>query len=369
LSEEGDGGALMDQHTAIRQLLSAYLDDRVTPQERREVEAHLASCQRCSGALAELAKTIGHLRNLDRVEPPPWLTGRIMARVREQAAKERVSIIRRLFFPLQIKLPLEAVALVFLTVTSYLLIRTMEPELATVGAPAETRHEQQAPAAPAPAPRQYIQPAPAQPVVREPAKAIEDKAAPVRQADSYLPERKSALPAAPAAELKQEAALPQAPAPPAAIGFSSDSMGARPAADAKLARGRDVAAPGSPQQSMQGPAYGGAAREAQRAEAPAARAKSSVATPVRGGEITLIVRDTSVATMAIEQAARELGGRIVNRASSATSRSMVVAIDSRRQPEFLDRLGRLGEVRGKPVILEQPAGEQLLTIKLLTVAP
>jgi len=357
----------MDQHTAIRQLLSAYLDDRVTPQERREVEAHLASCQRCSAALAELAKTIGHLRNLDRVEPPPWLTGRIMARVREQAAKERVSIIRRLFFPLQIKLPLEAVALVFLTVTSYLLIRTMEPELATVGAPAETRHEQQLPATPAPAAPQEKQAAPAQPVERKPVAAREEATAPTRQADSYEPERKSKKSAAPAAELKQEAA-PSTPAPPAVKEVSPSAMGAQPVAKPEPARGRDVAAPGSSQQMMRGPAYDGAAREAQRQEAPAARAKSSVATPGRVGEITLSVRDASIAEKAIELAVRELGGRIVNIVSSATSRSMVVAIDSRRQPEFLARLGRLGEVRRKPVILEQPAGEQLLTIKLLTVS-
>ncbi len=357
----------MDRHTAIRQLLSAYLDGRVTSRERREVEAHLASCQRCSAALAELAKTIGHLRNLDRVEPPPWLTGRIMARVREQAAKERVSIIRRLFFPLQIKLPLEAVALVFLTVTSYLLIRTMEPELATVVAPAESQHEQQAPATPVPAPRQYIQAAPAQPVVQKPATTIEDTAAPARQADSYLPERKPALPAAPTAELKQEAAAPQASAPSTAKGFSSDFMGARPAAEAKSASGRDVAAPGSAQQLKRGSAQYGADKEAQRQEAPAVRAKS-FATTGRVGEITLTVRDANVAAKAIEQVVRELGGRIAKRESSATSRSIVVAIDSARQPEFLDRLGRLGEVRGKPVILEQPTGEQLLTIKLLTVS-
>ncbi len=328
----------MDRHTAIRQLLSAYLDDRVTPKERREVEAHLASCQRCSVALAELAKTIRHLRNLDRVEPPPWLTGRIMARVREQAAKERVSIFRRLFFPLRIKLPLEAVALVFLTVTSYLLIRTMEPELATVGGPAETRHEQQLPATPAPA----------------------------RQADSYQPERKSAKPAAPAAERKQEAA-PLAPASPAASGTLPDVMSARPAAEPEPARVRDAAAPGSPQQSLGGPALAGAAREARRRKAPAAKGKSSLATPARGGEITLTVRDASGATKAIEQALRELGGRIVERESSDTSRSMVVAIDSRQQPEFMTRLDRLGEMREEPVILEQPAGELLLTIKLLTV--
>lgn len=358
----------MDQHTAIRQLLSAYLDDRVTPKERREVEVHLASCQRCSAALAELAKTIGHLRNLDRVEPPPWLTGRIMARVREQAVKERASIIRRLFFPLQVKLPLEAVALVFLTVTSYLLIRTMEPELAKVGAPAETQHEQQAPARPVPVARQYIQAVPAQPVVREPATTIEGTAAPARQADSYVPKRKSAMPTAPAAEMKQEAASPLAPAPSAAIGFSPDSMGARPAADAKLTRGRDVAALGSPQQLMQGPAYGGASREAQRQEAPAAKGKSPLASPGRGGEITITVRDASVAAKAIEQAVRELGGRIAKRESLATSRIMVVAIDSRRLPEFMAKLDRLGEVRGKPVILEQQAGEQLFTIKLLAVS-
>ncbi len=311
----------MDRHTAIRQLLSAYLDDRVTSKERREVEVHLASCQRCSAALAELVKTIGHLRNLDRVEPPPWLTGRIMARVREQAAKERASIIRRLFFPLQIKLPLEAVALVFLTVTSYLMIRTMEPELAKVGPPADTRYAKPAPAAP-PAAMQDRQTAPAQPVVRKPAATIEETVVPARQADNYEQKRKTAKPAAPAAELKQEGASPLTPTPSAARGMTPDYMSARPAAEPEPAR----------------------------------------------GEITLTVRDASVAAKAIERAVRELGGRIVERESSATSHSTVVAIDSRRQLEFMARLGRLGEVRGKPVSQGRPAGELLFTIKLQTVS-
>jgi anti-sigma factor RsiW len=40
--------------TQVSEILTAYLDNEVTPEERQEIEAHLAGCPRCRKELEEL---------------------------------------------------------------------------------------------------------------------------------------------------------------------------------------------------------------------------------------------------------------------------------------------------------------------------
>ncbi len=112
------------EHADMRRKLSAYLDNAVTAEEKAEIKRHLGSCGTCRGAIADLELTVGYLKTLPDVEPPPWLTAKIMAKVREIAAP-KPSLWQRLFFPLYVKLPIEAVALVFLCVTGFYLARTI----------------------------------------------------------------------------------------------------------------------------------------------------------------------------------------------------------------------------------------------------
>ena len=116
-------------HTEIRRKLSEYLDNEVGATERREIEVHLDGCARCREALAELKQVVAAIREIPPVEPSPWLTTRIMARIREEAAP-RPGLLRRLFYPFPIKIPLEAAVLVCLCVTGYYLSTMTAPELA-----------------------------------------------------------------------------------------------------------------------------------------------------------------------------------------------------------------------------------------------
>ena len=50
--------------------ISAYLDDELTFEEKKQVEEHLANCEICSQELKNIEKTIYILRFLDLVEPP-----------------------------------------------------------------------------------------------------------------------------------------------------------------------------------------------------------------------------------------------------------------------------------------------------------
>ena len=149
------------EHTEIRRNLSAYLDDAVSPDEKAEIEAHLTRCGSCRQALGDLERTVGHLKNLPEVEPPPWLTARIMAHVRD-AAEPQPGFWRRIFLPLHTKLPLEALALVFLCVTGYYLARTNAPLVQLSATSPASREETPLPA-PVPPASQKKNPGPAAP--------------------------------------------------------------------------------------------------------------------------------------------------------------------------------------------------------------
>ena len=70
----------------INKMLAAYLDEEVTPEERRHVEAHLASCQKCQEELRTLASTRERLRlvlraEAARVESSPRVWERVRRRI------------------------------------------------------------------------------------------------------------------------------------------------------------------------------------------------------------------------------------------------------------------------------------------------
>jgi hypothetical protein len=109
----------------MKKKLSEYLDGELEAEEKAYVEEHLASCEDCSATLAELTKTLQYMGDLDEVEPPPWFAEKVMQRVREEAEKE--SFFRKLFYPLHIKLPVEAVALVLVAVVAYFAFDAMRP--------------------------------------------------------------------------------------------------------------------------------------------------------------------------------------------------------------------------------------------------
>ncbi len=133
-------------HEAICQKLSAYLDGAVTPAEKLLIEKHLAECGECRKTLRELEKTVIQVRDLGAVEPPAWFTARVMARVREDAGRESGLLRRLVRMPLRWRIPLEAAALLFVTVTGYLVYRNVSSDMKQiVPLSGEIRHEALAP--------------------------------------------------------------------------------------------------------------------------------------------------------------------------------------------------------------------------------
>jgi Predicted integral membrane protein (DUF2275)/Putative zinc-finger len=129
----GEGYSIME-HNDIRHRLSEFIDGSVTSEERAAIEAHLKTCLPCSSALEELRKTIGHVKALEEIEPPAWMTQKVMAKVRAEA-EEKKGLFERLFYPLSIKLPVQAIAVLFLAVTGFYIYQNLQPTERVTEAP------------------------------------------------------------------------------------------------------------------------------------------------------------------------------------------------------------------------------------------
>ncbi len=113
-----------------REQVSAYQDKMLPQGEARLLEEHLKECKECSEYFSDMRKMLGHVRNLDEVEPPPWMARKIMAKLRSEAETEpKKGIFRRLFYPLPIKLPIQAAAAFLIAVSVFYIYNTMQPDL------------------------------------------------------------------------------------------------------------------------------------------------------------------------------------------------------------------------------------------------
>lgn len=121
----------------IQEKLSAYIDDMLTVEDRNLVESHLSSCDKCTEFLADVSSAMKQVRSLDEIEPPAWLTRDVMARIKAETTPQK-SLLQKLFYPLHIKLPLEALATIAIVATSFYIFRSMPPEVKYRSVPAET---------------------------------------------------------------------------------------------------------------------------------------------------------------------------------------------------------------------------------------
>lgn len=114
----------------IEEKLSLYLDNMLSAEDKLAVEEHLKSCSDCPIVLVQLQKTKNLVNNLAEVETPAWFQQRIMAKVRREAGKG--SFVRKLFYPLRIKIPVQIFAAIFISVLAVYVYRAGEEEVQKV---------------------------------------------------------------------------------------------------------------------------------------------------------------------------------------------------------------------------------------------
>ena len=124
------GRRLMSLCNDIKPLLSAYADGELSAGDAKLVADHAAACAACRAELAAYRKTHALLAGLDEVEPPAWLADKIMAHVRDEAGKEP-GLLRRIFYPLHVKIPIPAIATVFVVCLIFYLQKGAAPPYET----------------------------------------------------------------------------------------------------------------------------------------------------------------------------------------------------------------------------------------------
>jgi anti-sigma factor RsiW len=249
----------------VLDLLSAYLDDELSPPERGMVDAHLAACEECAARLEDFAAVDGALRDLPIEAPADYFktfSQRVRGRLRGRGAPAR-------------RLPVwtwaAAAALLLAVLTPLTLQRTRETA-SPARAPAEPRPEtvvdsqkqltkkevsrNDAPlAATVPAPRRVPAPTRAPLETREQAeestKGVESGAfaePPPPPPQPAVPRGTGAPAPASAPAALEEALLPDSAAPARKVGRADERVREREAAprDADAARAAGESGPGTP---------------------------------------------------------------------------------------------------------------------------
>ena len=322
------------EHNDIRHKLSEYIDGSVSAKEKADIEEHLKTCQQCSDALNELRKTIEHIKSVEEVEPPPWMTRKIMATVRAEA--ERKSLFQRLFYPLAIKLPIQAVAVVFLAVTAFSIYRSIQP----AQTPSEARiqefaAQQEAPQKGARAKDHTIVRKPPDRLRKVPQspgyKALDmkmeyEKPAPAKPAEQPMPGKKEAA-------VGERFAAPQDVAPTM---MQDEAIGAAPQAETKL-----------------------------KSAAPARRALKALPTDKAGPVIIVRVKDIEAAAREVEQAITQLGGSITRTDNIEEKKVFVAKVNAQKLPDLKNKLKHIGKVTDESVAQQFQDGQVELKIELV----
>ena len=298
----------------IQKRLSAYLEKAVSPQQKTVIDKHLKQCTRCRQELADLKRTIEYVQKLEEVEPPAWLAQRVMARVRAEA-EEKPGIVKRLFYPIHIKLPLEAIAVIFIAVGTLFIFKTMQPEMRLAKIPTETK--EMAPA-PATAPKKE---APAALSKERPAPAAAEEQLMYEKRMGTQAERSMGKAKAPAAMAEQERT---APAAGTAYRDESDRRG--------------LLAP--------------------KATSP----KRAAVGKTQEVRFFITVKDLDTASRDIAETLRQLGGREITTEPLKDKAVIDAEINANKLQELTEQLHLIGEVQEKGLAME--AGEGTVEIRI-----
>jgi hypothetical protein len=292
---------LFSEHERARRELSAYLDDRLGPDELARLERHLAGCADCRRELEGLRRTVQLLRLVPPVAPPRQFL---------LPATAATTPRRPLYSPLYVGLRNATGALAALLVAVVAVNIVFDPPTAV--APTERGADLSASSATAPV-------APQADPFRGPA-TTERQAAPAQATPAPPPAGGAApqpaqarpaagAPAADAAGAKPAAApalaTPAPPGTPAPAARSAPAEGARPAATEPPSAAGGASPPSGPAPlQAPAPAVGGAATANEAAPATAQPATTERPALTAGYAATPAEAATAAALAAPEQAAK-----------------------------------------------------------------
>jgi hypothetical protein len=355
------------KHDDIRHTLSEYNDGAVSPKEKKAIESHLKSCTECRNALAELMKTIEHIKKVEELESPAWMTPKIMAKVLAEAELKR-SLFQRLFYPLAIKLPIQTVAVLFLAVTTFYIYQNINPTDKYAEAPGVITPKKEPPAAGASMNEQKMKDDSSQTAKQAPQtpgyKSLNIKymyekpavPAPVESKPSSAPATTTKQPAsekASAGKLK---------------GFAAPSRASAPAEERDLLKEQEFSARAKKPEAAS-PYAGAMAKDEARVETPPSATKANAVSMGEKKEasisLSVIVKDTNAAGKEVEKVVAQFNGRIIKTESLNTRKVFIVKISSSKYNELVEQLKQVGEIKDKGLSSPAHAGDIDIRVELL----
>ncbi len=112
--------------TEIKKLLSEYIDGALEVDKKAVVEEHLASCKNCSEEAALLKACVEKINFLEKVEAPEDFLKKVKERVERRSVFQEM--MRGLFVPVRIKVPLELAGVAASVVLAIIILNTTQPQ-------------------------------------------------------------------------------------------------------------------------------------------------------------------------------------------------------------------------------------------------
>lgn len=123
----------------VKALLSEYVDEVLAPETRAFVDEHLSACDGCQRELVSLRALVSDLGSLESVEPPRDFLDQLHERLEKRSWFSEV--LRTLFVPMRVKIPLEFAGAAALAVLVFSFLYTQKDQLKLVEAPVSVKNE------------------------------------------------------------------------------------------------------------------------------------------------------------------------------------------------------------------------------------
>ena len=318
-----------------REQFSALVDDALAPGERAALDAHLAACADCRRELQRFRDTVALMRAAAPVRAPAGFVDRVLEATQPDPWYRR--LVRGLFLPWPVKLPMEAAAIVLVGIGVALVYRaTLDTRQFAVGLSGE-RVAVESPVAESPAPerlaRQAATPAPQRELStrrdQQPPTSEQDKLGEQSKLKDQAPALTETYQEKKREERAETPAAKQAAKTDAADATRAALERARTSGEAENLQRRPV--PAAPR--SQADASAGA-----RSAPPVAAL--SFAPPEVSGRLT--VSDVDAALRSLSEIVTRLGAVENGRADTSGGQIVQLSVSRDAYPELTRELARLG---------------------------
>jgi hypothetical protein len=108
-----------------KELLSYYIDGIIDARTKALLEEHLMACKGCREDLASLKELVQEMGSLKSIEAPRDFLEKVHERIEQRSKFDQ--IIRKLFFPLRIKIPLELATVTAMAILILAVLNIQQP--------------------------------------------------------------------------------------------------------------------------------------------------------------------------------------------------------------------------------------------------